>query len=44
LFDVRQRFIQTALYELRVGPANTLLGDWQLNMILTKGTLSIECA
>jgi hypothetical protein len=48
LFDVRHRFVQTLLYDLPVGQgkryhfgekwANTLLGDWQVNMILTKQT------
>jgi len=46
LFDIRRRFTQTLLYDLPFGQgkrfhfeqkwANTLLGDWQANLILTK--------
>jgi len=48
LFDVRHRFSQTLLYDLPFGQgkrfhigqkwADTLLGNWQVNMILTKQT------
>jgi hypothetical protein len=48
LFDVRHRFSQTLLYDLPIGRgkrfhfgqkwADTLLGDWQVNMIFTKQT------
>jgi len=48
LFDIRQRFTQTLLYDLPVGQgkrfhfgqkwANTAFGNWQVNMILSKQT------
>ena len=48
LFDVRHRFSQTLLYDLPIGQGkrihfgqkweNTLLGNWQLNMILSVQT------
>jgi Carboxypeptidase regulatory-like domain len=48
LFDVRHRFTQTLLYNLPVGKgrryqigqkwADTLVGGWQVNLILTKQT------
>lgn len=48
LFDVRHRFTQTLLYDLpigrgrryQIGPkwADTLVGGWRVNMILTKQT------
>jgi len=47
-FDVRQRYSQTFLYELPIGKgkrvnisqkwADTLVGGWQMNMILSKQT------
>jgi len=48
LFDIRRRFTQTLLYDLPFGQgkrfhfeqklANTLLGNWQVNMILSTQT------
>jgi hypothetical protein len=48
LFDIRHRFTQAALYDLPVGQskrfhfgqkwANTMFGDWQVNMILSAQT------
>jgi hypothetical protein len=48
LFDIRHRFTQTALYDLPVGQgkrfhfgqkwANTMFGNWQVNIILTTQT------